>query len=221
MEKIKNVPKNDVLDLLEVGPMPPEANLQLADPELVSLYKGYQNREIYLFDDVTDSTMLYVKWLLHWEREDNEANIPIDKRKGCTIYINSFGGNLDVCMALCSAIKSVSFTVTTVNCFSACSAAGIILMSGTKGHRYCMKNSFCLVHQGSSGSSGRSFSMLEAQQTNYRKLVKMMEGVILECSNIDAKEYAKIKSKENYYYRSEQITKGFCDALVDNLKDIK
>jgi hypothetical protein len=27
MEKIKNVPKNDVFDLLEVGPLPAEANL--------------------------------------------------------------------------------------------------------------------------------------------------------------------------------------------------
>ena len=52
MEKNKNVPKNDVLDLLEVGPLPAEANLQLADPELVSLYKRYSKRCIYLFDDI-------------------------------------------------------------------------------------------------------------------------------------------------------------------------
>ena len=56
MEKIKNVPKNDVLDLLEVGPLPAEANLQLADPELVSLYKRYSKRCIYLFDDIDDMT---------------------------------------------------------------------------------------------------------------------------------------------------------------------
>ena len=221
MKKNKNVPKNDVLDLLEVGPLPAEANLQLADPELVSLYKRYSKRCIYLFDDIDDSTMRYVKWLLEWEREDDKNNIPLEDRKRVTIFINSYGGQIDSCLALCSVMKSVNLTIQTINMFAAASAAGLILMSGTKGHRYCMENSFCLIHQGSSGGGGvASFSQLEAQQSNYRKLVKMMENLVLNNTTIDAKEYAKIKSKENYYYWSDQISKGIVDKKLENISDI-
>ena len=58
MEKIKN----DVFDLFEVeGGIAPEANLQLPDRELVADWKGYKSRSLYIFDDIDDRVMLYVK----------------------------------------------------------------------------------------------------------------------------------------------------------------
>lgn len=220
MEKIKNVLKNDVFDLLEVGPLPAEANLQLADPELVSLYKRYSERCIYLFDDIDDSTMRYVKWLLEWEREDDKNNIPLKDRKRVTIFVNSYGGQIDSCLALCSVMKSVNLIIRTVNMFCAASAAGLILMSGTKGHRYCMENSFCLVHQGSTSGAGGTYSQMESQQANYRKLIKMMEGIVLSSSSIEAKEYAKIKSKENYFYCEDQLSRKIVDFKLEKISDI-
>ncbi len=65
-----------------------------------------------------------------------------------------------------------------------------------------------------------SFSQLEAQQSNYRKLVKMMENLVLNNTTIDTKEYAKIKTKENYYYWSDQISKGIVDKKLENISDI-
>lgn len=212
--------KNDVFDLFEVeGGIAPEANLQLPDRELVADWKGYKSRSLYIFDDIDDRVMLHVKNIIQWNREDEEAGIPVEKRTPITLFINSYGGDVSVCYALVSAMRLSKTIVRTVNVSVACSAAGIILLSGTPRYRYCFPMSFCLLHQGSRTLGGTA-SQVESQQNNYKKMIKVMEEHILENTKIEPKEWTKIKTKENYYWPEQQVEKGIVDKICSSIDEV-
>ena len=198
----------------------PEGNMQLASPSMVNYYKGYSNRIIYLFDDIDSRTMEAVKNIILWNLEDEQKGIPIEERKKITLLISSYRGDMDICFSLIDVIKQSKTIVQTVNIGVAASAAGMILLNGTKGHRYCVPMSWALLHQGSGSSGLGTYSQLESQQANYRKLINMLKDNILANTNIDAKEWKKIETKENYYYAQDQVDKGIVDHILTDYTSI-
>ncbi|TKH15535.1 hypothetical protein FC678_02055, partial [Peribacillus simplex] len=62
--------------------------------EEYQFYLGLKERKIYYNYDV-DTTIVnkIVYWIQEWNREDEELNIPIDKRKTIQIYVTSNGFN--------------------------------------------------------------------------------------------------------------------------------
>ena len=198
----------------------PEGNMQLASPSMVNYYKGYSNRILYLFDDIDSRTMEVVKNIILWNLEDEQANIPVEKRHKITLLISSFGRDLDCCFSLVDVMKQSKTIIQTVNLGVAASAARMILLNGTKGYRYCTPMSWALLHQGSGQSGIGTYSQLESQQANYRKLINMLKDNILENTNIDAKEWKKIETKENYYYSKDQLEKGIVDKVLTDFTSI-
>ena len=198
----------------------PEGNMQLASPSMVNYYKGYSNRILCLFDDIDSRTMEVVKNIILWNLEDEQANIPVEKRHKITLLISSFGRDLDCCFSLVDVMKQSKTIIQTVNLGVAASAARMILLNGTKGYRYCTPMSWALLHQGSGQSGIGTYSQLESQQANYRKLINMLKDNILENTNIDAKEWKKIETKENYYYSKDQLEKGIVDKVLTDFTSI-
>lgn len=198
----------------------PEANLKLADPSMVDFWKDYSERIIHLDGDINYDTMKYVDALYRWNREDDEANIPIEDRRPVLMYICSWGGDLYACYAMIAAMEAYKGKIITVNMAVACSAAALIFISGTPGFRFCTKYSYTLIHQGSSSGGCGTYAQQEEAQKNYQKLIKMMENMVLSKTNITPKVYKKIQSKENYYYPEDCIEMGICDAIIESISDI-
>lgn len=198
----------------------PEGNMQLASPSMVNYYKGYSNRIIYLFDDIDSRTMEVVKNIILWNLEDEQKGIPVEERKKITLLISSYGRDLDCCFSLVDVMKQSKTIIQTVNLGVAASAARMILLNGTKGYRYCTPMSWALLHQGSGQSGIGTYSQLESQQANYRKLINMLKDNILENTNIDAKEWKKIETKENYFYSKDQLEKGIVDKVLTDFTSI-
>ena len=48
----------------------------------------------------------------------------------------------------------------------------------------------------------------------------MLKDNILENTNIDAKEWKKIETKENYYYAQDQVDKGIVDHILTDYTSI-
>lgn len=201
-----------VLDII----IPEEvADVKLPSPDLVHYYKDYDDRNISIDYDIDDSLFEVTKQIMEYNRKDR--NIPVEKRKPINIYIMSFGGELYPAYALISTILASKTPVNTINMGVAMSAGLLILLAGHK--RYAMKYSTAMIHQGSGGAQG-TFSEMEEQQKNYRKLIDSMRDYILERTKIDVKLYNKNKSKDWFLTDKEQVDLGIVDEVVTDLDSI-
>lgn len=201
-----------VLDII----IPEEvADVKLPSPDLVHYYKDYDDRNISIDYDIDASLFDVTKQIMEYNRKDR--NIPVEKRKPINIYIMSFGGELYPAYALISTILASKTPVNTINMGVAMSAGLLILLAGHK--RYAMKYSTAMIHQGSGGAQG-TFSEMEEQQKNYRKLIDSMRDYILERTKIDVKLYNKNKSKDWFLTDKEQVDLGIVDEVVTDLDSV-
>lgn len=197
-----------VLDIV----IPAEADVKLPSPDLVHYYKDYDNRNISIDFEIDDSLFEVTKQIMEYNRKDKD--IPIEKRKPINVYIMSYGGDLYQAYALISTMLTSKTPINTINMGVAMSAGLLILLAGHK--RYAMKYSTAMIHQGSGGAQG-TFSEMEEQQKNYRKLIDSMRDYILERTKIDTKLFNKNKSKDWFLTDKEQVELGIVDEIVTDL----
>lgn len=195
----------------------PEANLHLPEPTLVSYYKDYKSRCLWIDKDIDDSLFNEIKSIIQWNREDEENKIPVDKRTPIIMMIHSYGGNLDACYALIDIMNLSKTPIYTVNLQCALSAGCMILINGHK--RFCMPLSQALIHSGSSGNGG-TYEQVVSQTENYKKVIEMMQNNILGHTSIDQKTWKKWKGKEIYLYAEDQLKWGLVDEIIDDITKI-
>lgn len=220
MNKVNTKFMNDGLmgDMFELQ-VPPEANLQLADPQLVIDYKNSSRRILWIDKDIDDSLYAEMRQIILWNIEDEEAKIPVEQRKPIVLIIHSYGGAIDAAFSLMDLISKSKTIVKTINFGSSMSAGCLLLLSGTKGYRYCMPLSTALIHEGQGGTSG-SYDQVQSQNANYKHIMDTMKQWIMDHTEIDTKTMAKWKNKEIYLYAEDQVKYGVVDAVIDNLFDV-
>ena len=135
-----------------------------------------------------------------------------------TLYIHSYGGDLDQAQFFCDLIESSHIPIITVATGVAMSAGLLIFLSGKR--RYAFKHSTLLIHQGSAAFSGTAEEIKSAQESYERKLDKM-EQYILSHTSIDKKLFDKKKNKDWYVTGDDLITYGIADKIIENFSDIK
>lgn len=200
-----------VLDIV----IPQEADVKLPSPDLVHYYKDYENRNIYIDFDIDDTLFEVTKQILEYNRQD-KGKKP-EERQPINIYIMSYGGDLYQAYAAISTMLASKTPIRTINMGVAMSAGILILLAGHE--RYAMKYSTAMIHQGSGGAQG-TFSEMEEQQKNYRKLIDSMRDYILDRSKIDIKLFNKNKSKDWFLTDKEQVSLGICDKIITDLDEI-
>lgn len=188
------------------------ATMQLPTPELLSYYCAAQNRTFYIDADIDTNLIEISKNIIEINRVDKD--IPAEQRQPIWICIYSYGGELDAAYSFIAVMEASKTPVYTVNMGVAMSAGLLLLLGGKK--RYCMKRSRALYHSGSTGIQG-TFEQIEANTEDYKKMVNTMRDYIMEKSNIDAKLFNKMKSKDWYISDKEQVQYGICDAIIDDL----
>lgn len=200
-----------VLDIV----IPQEADVKLPSPDLVHYYKDYENRNIYVDYDIDDTLFEVTKQILEYNRQDRGKKP--EERQPINIYIMSYGGDLYQAYAAISTMLASKTPIRTINMGVAMSAGILLLLAGHE--RYAMKYSTAMIHQGSGGAQG-TFSEMEEQQKNYRKLIDSMRDYILDRSKIDIKLFNKNKSKDWFLTDKEQVSLGICDKIIENLDEI-
>lgn len=90
-------------------------NLQLPDPSLLQFYKNYENRIIWIDDEITTMTLEYAKMIMQWNFEDKQKNIPINERTKIKVVFFSPGGDLEVNNCLVDTISLSQTPVVGVN----------------------------------------------------------------------------------------------------------
>ena len=152
---------------------------------------------------------------MEYNRKDKD--IPVEKRKPINIYIMSYGGDLYQAYACIATMLASKTPIRTINMGVAMSAGILLLLAGHE--RYAMKYSTAMIHQGSGGAQG-TFSEMEEQQKNYRKLIDCMRDYILDRTNIDMKLYNKNKTKDWFLTDKEQVELGIVSKIVDDIDSI-
>ena len=98
------------------------------------------------------------------EINDNLANIIISEllyldsinHDDISVYINSPGGSVTAGLAIYDTFNLVKSDIKTIGVGISASMGALLLSSGEKGKRYCLKNSEVMIHQPLGGCEGQA-----------------------------------------------------------------
>lgn len=173
--------------------------------------KLLQNNLIFITEEITkNSVATYQAELLYLvstlSPEDSKEN-PIK------IYINSPGGECYSFLGLYDIMQNLikkGYVIETYNVGLAASAAAWILLSGSKGHRYCMPNSTVMLHQPSSGTYGKITDM-EIDIKEGKRLKEVLNNIVRKHASGDI-----IDKMERDYWLSAEEAKKY--NIIDEIK---
>lgn len=148
----------------------------------------------------------------------NIEEIKVVDPEPVTLFIHSYGGDLDQAQFFCDLVESSHIPIITVSAGVAMSAGLLIFLSGKK--RYAFRHSQILIHQGSASFSGTA-DEIDAAQKSYKKKLEKMEKYILSHTSIDKNLFNKNKNKDWYVSGDELISLGITYKIIENFSDIK
>ena len=103
------------------------------------------------------------------------------------VAINSPGGGVSAGFTIIQGmehLKAKGITVITLNMCSAISMAGIILMMGTKGHRYALQDTLILTHFGERNSGGKTARDVEEANKHIERINQRIYELMADNSDI-------------------------------------
>lgn len=103
-------------------------NLQLPDPSLLQFYKNYENRILWIDDEITTMTLEYAKMIMQWNFEDKQNNVPKESRTPIKVIFFSPGGDLEVNNCLVDTIQLSETPVIGINVGMAASSGCFIFL---------------------------------------------------------------------------------------------
>ena len=56
-------------------------NMQLPNPELLTFYKNFEDRTLWIDYEINDYSIEYAKYIMQWNKEDKDAGIKPKDRK--------------------------------------------------------------------------------------------------------------------------------------------
>lgn len=155
-----------------------------------------------------DNIRKAIQWLAY-ENLSNES-------KTLTLYINSQGGDLYQAFALIDIMQVSKHPISTVGLGSVMSAAFLIFVSGTSGHRVIAPNTGIMCHQYSDTTEGKHHdlkaTMIEGENCNDRML-----AVLEAACDLDAKTIKrKLLNPTDVYLTADQLIElGLADNLLE------
>lgn len=169
------------------------------------------DKRILVFNEDVNESILenYILHILRWNREDKD--IPVDKRKDITIYINSPGGSsmdgfnmVDVILASKTKVRCI--------CFGLAASMGYhILLSGHE--RIAFKNSILLQHDGEVAIQN-STSKARDTMKFFDSMEKRTKEYVLSRTKMTEEFYDKIYEQEYWMYAQEARDLGCIDKII-------
>ena len=97
----------------------------------------------------------------------------------------------------------------TINIGIAASAAAVLLLSGSKGHRHCLPNSTVMLHQPSSGTFGTVTDM-EIDVNETKRLKSTVNEIIKKHASVDL---IPLLERDAFFTPEEAMTYGIIDSI--------
>lgn len=165
-----------------------------------------KERIIFLGTPVDEHTAnLIVAQLLFLEAEDPKKDIKL--------YINSPGGSVYDALAIYDTMQFVKCDIETVGIGVQASAAAILLSSGTKGKRYLLPNSTVMIHQPSSGTSGKVTDQ-EIDLKEALRLKTLIEEIMVKNTGQKRAKIHEDMERDRWMTADEAKTYGIADKVI-------
>jgi len=170
-----------------------------------------KDRIIFLGGPVMDDMAnLIVAQLLFLANEDPESDVHL--------YVNSPGGSVTSGLGIIDTMNFIQPQVCTYIIGQASSMGSVIAASGTKGKRYCLRNSRNLMHQPLIGG------IMEGQATDLeieaKEIIRLRERLYQIYADATGQSKDKIESDcdRNLWLDDQEMLKyGLIDQVLENM----
>jgi ATP-dependent Clp protease protease subunit len=136
-----------------------------------------------------------------------------NSKKDVTIYINSPGGVVTSALAVLDTMRYIHCDVATLCLGQACSAASLLLCSGTKGKRYILPNARVMLHQPSGGTQGQATD-IEIHAREILNLRERLHLIYSENTGQPVDVINNIMERDRFMSATEAKEFGLVDEIV-------
>ena len=192
-------------------------NLQLPDPSLLQFYKNYENRIIWIDDEITTMTLEYAKMIMQWNFDDKQNNIPIEERVPIKVVFFSPGGDLEVNNCLVDTIQLSTTPVIGINVGMAASSGCFIYLACHK--RYTFPTAEFLIHKGAGQFAG-TYNDVVAAILNYQRQIEELGKFVLSRTKIPEDIFYENFENDWYLSANEAVEYGVADGIIKSLDEI-
>jgi ATP-dependent Clp protease protease subunit len=165
-----------------------------------------KDRIVFIGTDITDHVAnVVVAQLLFLKMED--------PKKDVHVYINSVGGYITAGLAIFDTLQWMGCTINTYCIGQASSMGALLLMAGTKGHRFALPHSRVMIHQPWGGIGGTSED-IRIQAGEILTLRAMLNQIMADATG---QPLAKIETdSDRDFFMSPQEAKeyGIIDEVI-------
>ena len=190
-------------------------NLQLPDPSLLQFYKNYENRILWIDDEITEYTLEFAKMIMQWNIEDN--GIEPENRKPIKIVFFSPGGDLEVNNCLVDTISLSKTKVIGINAGMAASSGCFIYLACHE--RYTFPTAEFLIHQGAGRFEG-TYDVVVAAIMNYQRQIEELGEFVLSRTNIPDDVFYENFSTDWYLNAEDAVKYGVAHKIVKDFEEI-
>lgn len=192
-------------------------NLQLPDPTLLQFYKNYDDRIIWIDDEITIMTLEYAKMIMQWNSEDKKNNIPVEERKPIKVIFFSPGGDLEVNNCLVDTIQLSQTKVIGINVGMAASSGCFIYLACHE--RFTFPTAEFLIHKGAGQFAG-TYNDVVAAILNYQRQIEELGDFVLSRTKIPEDVFNENFENDWYLSAKEAIKYGVADKIITSLDEI-
>lgn len=216
-EQLKKLEKKAESAYLDISIPANVENLQLPDPSLLQFYKNYEDRIIWIDDEITTMTLEYAKMIMQWNSDDKRAGIPVEDRIPIKVIFFSPGGDLEVNNCLVDTISLSTTKVIGINVGMAASSGCFIYLSCHE--RLTFPTAEFLLHKGAGQFSG-DYNNVVAAILNYQRQIDELGKFVLSRTKIPEDIFNENFENDWYLSAKEAIEYGVADRIINSLDEI-
>jgi ATP-dependent Clp protease protease subunit len=177
-------------------------------------WKQLKDRVLVINDDVADYLIdEIVMPIIQWNKEDEDLGLSVEERTPIKVYINSNGGDVDVCLGIIGAFNASKTPIHTIALGKAYSCGALILINGHK--RFAYPTSSILIHEGTTGVMNSSSKTRDYVSFNERINNEVVKKFIINRTKISEELYDKNYRNEWYFLGKDALGLGVIDELID------
>lgn len=169
--------------------------------------KLFAERKLFIGDITRQSADEFAKAMMYLSGSDEPVSI----------YINSYGGEVNSGLLICDLIRSSRAPVNMYCLGCAYSMAAVILAAGTKGRRFILPHSRVMIHEpllaGGVSGSATSISIISDTIIEMRNIVN---GILAERTGKTREEINKATAFDNLMNARQAVEFGICDRIVES-----
>ena len=171
------------------------------------------NNNIYFYGAVSESSTLQLKTKLE-ELDTQLQTMAIHYKIDAPpihLHIQSYGGSLLHTFYIMDVIKLLKTPVYTYIDGFAASAATLMSVCGKR--RFMTESSVMLVHQLSSGASGK-FEEIKNEYSNLVEFMEIIKKTYLNYGNISSQELDDLLKQDLWLNSKKSLEYGFVDEII-------